>query len=365
MNENREGRLSEEQESYLKLLEASPGWKPEVIKLVREDFYFGLTKDQVVKYVKKNSDIQRMKLYSACLRKGYAQEDVDVLMDENLDVYRCQAAVEFYGKGVPIEVVKKIMGDTHNAKGMQLLFQEFVKQKEELSQQEEVPSYAKQLLSQISDIVGQIQRQDQLYEELQRAVAVMSSSKKEEEIRERLQKELEDREVQISSQQDELNRGHKKVAKQREEIERLEKEIENLKATIASLETKLREKEELTKTMSDKNTVLKEPQIPVYYSVPVTDQGKVVGSVQVEHSKRNSNAPQGIFSKLCGAFLPNKDLVKKVIDANLDEQQLVQIRIAMEKKLTDVQMDQIINPALSPMKMKEIIDLAVLINQNL
>ena len=48
MNENREGRLSEEQESYLQLLEASPGWKPEVIKLVREDFYFGLTKDQVV-----------------------------------------------------------------------------------------------------------------------------------------------------------------------------------------------------------------------------------------------------------------------------------------------------------------------------
>ena len=114
MNENREGRLSEEQESYLQLLEASPGWKPEVIKLVREDFHFGLTKDQVVKYVKKNSDIQRMKLYSECLRKGYAQEDVDVLMDENLDVYRCQAAVEFYGKGVPIEVVKKVMGDTHN-----------------------------------------------------------------------------------------------------------------------------------------------------------------------------------------------------------------------------------------------------------
>lgn len=67
---------------------------------------------------------------------------------------------------------------------------------------------------------------------------------------------------------------------------------------------------------------------------------------------------------MCGTFIPGQDIVKKVIDAGLDEQQLAQVRTAMEKGLTDIQLNRIINPALSPQKMSEIIDLAVLVNQN-
>ena len=104
--------------------------------------------------------------------------------------------------------------------------------------------------------------------------------------------------------------------------------------------------------------------IPVYYSVPVMDQGKVVGSLQVEHTSRKGNAPKGFWMSLFGAIMPEQDIIKKVIAAGLDEEQLAQIRIAMGKGLTETQLNRIINPDLSAQKMSEIIDLAVLVNQN-
>jgi len=84
----------------------------------------------------------------------------------------------------------------------------------------------------------------------------------------------------------------------------------------------------------------------------------------VEHTRRNSHASKGLAAKLLGLILPSQDLVKKVIQAGLDEQQLAQVKTAMEKKLTDTQLHQLINPELSPQKMHELIELAELINQN-
>ena len=104
--------------------------------------------------------------------------------------------------------------------------------------------------------------------------------------------------------------------------------------------------------------------VPVYYTVPVMERGKVAGSVQMEHTGRKGNVPKGFWAKLFGTLMPGQDIVKKVIATGLDEQQLAQVRIAMEKGLTDIQMNRIINPALSPQKMSEIIELAVLVNQN-
>ena len=103
---------------------------------------------------------------------------------------------------------------------------------------------------------------------------------------------------------------------------------------------------------------------PIYYSVPVRDQGNVAGRVNVEYTRSNKKGSKGLAAKLLGLILPSQDIVKKVIQAGLDEQQLAQVKKAMQKKLTEEQLHQLINPELSPQKMQELIELAELINQN-
>lgn len=357
-------KLSKGQKDYLQTLEASPGWKPDVIRLIKEDFLFGLTKEQVSGYACKNGDIRRMKLYSQCLRKGYPKDVMDVLMDEKQDVYRCQLAVEFYGRKISLVDIQKIMEETRNAKEMSELLQEILKQKEALARKEpEIPDYVQELLAQIQTVMGQIGEQESVHEQFKKAVEVLETSQKGEAERERLQQQIHDRDMQINAQQNELNIGHKKMAQLRNEIEKLEKERGQMKRTLTELQIKLKEKEDVMKE-TEQMTGKQETMVPIYYSVPVKDQGKVVGRVEVEHTRRNHNTSKGLVTKLLDLILPSKDLVKKVIQAGLDEQQLAQIKNAMERKLTDIQMNQLINPELSPQKMQELIELADLINQN-
>ena len=356
--------MSKEQMEYLQKLEASPGWKQEVVRLVREDFLYGLTKEQVLDYVSKDGDIRRMRLYSQCVRKGYPKEEIEVLLDKELDVYRWQLLTEFYDKGISLKDIQRVIAETRNAKGMRELFLQIEKQKDALMlKEQEIPPYAKQLLAQIHTVVGQIKEKESVQEQLQKVVAVLEASKREEDEREYLLKMLRDKDVQISNLQDELNRGYKKVAQQRAEIEKLEKEIGQMKEALEDLKNKLKEKEDVMRD-AVQMTGTQENGIPIYYSVPVMDQGKVVGRVDVEHTRSNKNGSKGLVAKLLGHILPSQDIVKKVIQAGLDEQQLAQVKKAMQKKLTEDQLHQLINPELSPQKMQELIELAELINQN-
>lgn len=342
MSENRQRMLNKEEEDYLQRLEALPGLKAEVIRLARADLKYGLPLEQVQSYVDKNRDIRCMKLYSKCLRSGYGMDVTRVLLAEESELSRCELAVEFYGRGISLDSIQKAMEETGNAKEMEMLLQEVFREKEDLARMEgEVPLYAQQLLTQIQEIVGQIHLQENMYGELQRAVSILEAFKKEEAEKERLLQ---------------------KLAQLRTEMEIQIKEAEHLRGVVAGLEARLQEKEERMKEMSGR--VTGNTGVPVYYSVPVMDRGKVAGRVQMEHTGRKGNAPKGFWVKLFGTLMPGQDIVKKVIAAGLDEQQLAQVRIAMEKGLTDIQMNRIINPALSPQKMSEIIDLAVLVNQN-
>lgn len=363
MNENTENVLNKEMEDYLQRLEVVPGVTKEIVHIARRDLEVGLSLDQVKGYLDKTKEIRGIKLYSKCLRNGYGMDVIDVLMSKEADISRNELAVEFYSRGIPIEKIQKVMDETESARDMEKRLQDLHKQKEELTKSsEEVPPYARQLLAQIQTIVGQIQLQENMYGELQKAVTILMDSKNVDAEKERLLQDIKSRDMLISSQQDDLNMGHKKLAQLRTEIEKQAKEAEVLRGTITGLEAKLQEKEEIMKDMSRRATG--GSSVPVYYSVPVVDRGKVVSHVEVEHTRRKGNAPKGFFVKLFGALMPDQDIVKKVIAAGLDEQQLAQIHIAMEKGLTETQLNRIINPELSPQKMGEIIELAVLVNRN-
>ena len=103
--------------------------------------------------------------------------------------------------------------------------------------------------------------------------------------------------------------------------------------------------------------------IPVYYPVNIVNQGQVVEQTMMEVSRRKSNGVAGFLSRLGFKQRSRADIVKMVAAGRLVPAQLVQIKVAIEKGLTEGQLVELINNDLDPEKMKEIIEIAVLENQ--
>ena len=104
-----------------------------------------------------------------------------------------------------------------------------------------------------------------------------------------------------------------------------------------------------------------EIRIPVYYQLPVVDGGgQVIQQVQIERMQRKSNGATGILGKLGFKKKSRADMVKLVASGELLPAQLVQIKSAIERGLTEGQLVELINNNVASEKMKEIIEIAVL-----
>jgi hypothetical protein len=92
--------------------------------------------------------------------------------------------------------------------------------------------------------------------------------------------------------------------------------------------------------------------------------GHVVQRLPIERSvrKNSNNGMMGLFSRLCFKKKSRADIVKLVASGDLVPAQLVQIKSAIEKGLTESQLVELINNNISAEKMKEIIEIAVLEN---
>lgn len=192
------------------------------------------------------------------------------------------------------------------------------------------------------------------------------------------------------NQQDELNKASSTIARLRDSIEHKDKEMERMRDRIESLEDKIMsaasddqkvaEKEEkagpsevlaatdnkeTVKTLADSQAV--PPMyngIPVYYQIPVTDSaGRVIQHLPVERTERKSNGGiAALFARFSFKKKSRADIVKLVASGDLVPAQLVQIKSAIEKGLTEGQLVELINNNVSAEKMKEIIEIAVLEN---
>ena len=212
----------------------------------------------------------------------------------------------------------------------------------------------------------------------------------------------------INSQQNELNRANGTIARLRDDIEKKDKEMKRMSERIESLEDKIIDiainnqnpkdvleggnKENVEKamqpeavadtkeTVTDKrmsDTVVSDSiaipsaapmmanGIPVYYQVPVVDAaGNVVQRLPIERTTRKSSntGMAGLFARFCFKKKSRADIVKLVASGDLVPAQLVQIKSAIEKGLTENQLVELINNNISAEKMKEIIEIAVLEN---
>ena len=371
----------------------------EVIALVKSDYEYGLTDDEIGLYLNKSYDIEQMKVLSKCLHKGVSEELLTLLKDSRMAAPKMQTALDYYEKGVPIDAIREVVQKDDTAVNMRRMFdvvlEKLNKAKEQMPQDLE---YVKSLVAQMDEVVAKINHQNERYDALNKKLSEIETSKDDEEVRERLVKENQDKDALINSQQNELNKASSTIARLRDDIEKKHKEMKRMSERIESLEDKIigiatdnmkaaEVKNDAGKTenaeavagtkedRTDKKIVdtVAVPQnmqavangIPVYYQIPVVDgTGNVVQRLPIERGVRKSsnNGVASLFARLSFKKKSRADIVKLVASGDLVPAQLVQIKSAIEKGLTESQLVELINNNISAEKMKEIIEIAVLEN---
>ena len=366
---------------YIESLRKEMNFDDEVCGLVKSDLEDGLTQEQTEKYLDKNFNIGQMRVLSEGLHKGIPEELFNILHNNKLSGNQMKVSLEFYEKGVPVETIQEAVARGEKPVVMRRLYEEVLAQLSKAAEQYTQDSeYVKELIAQMEMVVEKINYQEERYDALNKKLSDVEVLKEDKEVTERLVKENEDKDGIISHQQDELNKASSTIARLRDSIEHKDKEMERMRDRIESLEDKIAEKEEkagpsevlaatdnkeTVKTLADSQAV--PPMyngIPVYYQIPVTDSaGRVIQHLPVERTERKSNGGiAALFARLSFKKKSRADIVKLVASGDLVPAQLVQIKSAIEKGLTEGQLVELINNNVSAEKMKEIIEIAVLEN---
>ena len=368
----------------------------EVIALVKSDYEYGLTDDEIGLYLNKSYDIEQMKVLSKCLHKGVSEELLTLLKENRMAAPKMQTALDYYEKGVPIDAIREVVQKDDTAVNMRRMFDVVLdklnKAKEQVPQDLE---YVKSLVAQMDEVVAKINHQNERYDALNKKLSEIETSKDDEEVRERLVKDNQEKDELINDQQNELNKANGTIARLRDDIEKKDKEMKRMSDRIESLEDKImgvavdnkkaaeekpkqeetKPKDNVAETTAGKEMVdtIAVPQaapviqngIPVYYQLPVVDaSGHVVQRLPIERSARKSSnsGVASLFARLSFKKKSRADIVKLVASGDLVPAQLVQIKSAIEKGLTESQLVELINNNISAEKMKEIIEIAVLEN---
>ena len=192
----------------------------------------------------------------------------------------------------------------------------------------------------------------------------------------------------LEKQQNELNEARGTIARLRNEMDGIRKEKDRLEKRTEEMEREavIREsepKQEPEKEVTDKKETVQRmeqaegkpvemkqeaPVFPAFpgvgYNVAVVDgSGKIVSFMPVERMERKKDRGMvsALFSRL--TFKKKIDIVKLVAEKDLEPKQLVQIRNAIEKGLSEEQLLVLINHQIPAEQMEEIINIAVYENK--
>lgn len=393
---------------YLTQLGKNPKNTADVLKLVESDLEYGLTIEETKQYTSKKYDFTQMKVYSACLRNGYPEEVRECLTKEGMTGEQMAVALEFYEKGVPLETVQKVIAESGNtAFEMKKLFQNVLgKVQEAGAVMQETEGYAKELMEQIKTVVEKIEFQEKRYDALNEKLKEIQTAERDTQVENNLLKQMNEKDKTIEVQQNELNEARAAVIRLRNEKDEINSELEKLRKEKDGLEKRNKElesmaagnvkkedsertelenakaqkpvnpeeaqSEEEKKAVQKQETVKENRQeMPIFpimqgmgCNVAVVDAtGRIVSVVPVERMerKKENNSLSALFSRF--AFKKKINIVKLVAEKDLAPEQLVQIRCAIEKGLTEDQLLVLINHRLPAEQMEEIINIAVYENR--
>ena len=228
MEENREPLSAIAIEKKLQLLR-NKHFSEDTIALVKSDYEYGLTEEEISLYLNKSYDIEQMKILSECLHKDVPKDVIDIIKNTKYSVHQMQVSLEFYEKGVPVQTIKEVMDKGEKPITMRRLYEEVLEQLNKVKEQiPEESEYVKALISQMDEVVAKINHQNERYDALNKKLSEIETSKDDEEVRGRLVKENQDKDALINSQQNELNKASSTIARLRDDIEKKDKEIYEL-----------------------------------------------------------------------------------------------------------------------------------------
>lgn len=371
---------------YMESLKNNPRFTDAVLRLVEEDLKFGLTPEETEEYTAKKLDYAQMKVYSQCLRNGYSRDIRDIITKDGLTGEQMAVALEFYEKGVPAETVKEITQNTgQTAFVMKKLFQDVMEKlggAQKNTSADEV--YAGELLDRIREAVEKIDFQEKRYDALNEKLKELQAAKQEAAEQEYFQSQLAGRDRLLESQQDQINAARAEIARLKNEIEVSEKERRvmernknmggfNENANSSHHKNPVVEKQAAGRTVNKEAAPVMDvvplgmDNPPVrhmeYHAALVDENGRIMQMVPIERveKKKGSGILSVLFSRL---FLKRKmDVVKLVAESGLEAEQIVQVRSALEKGLTEKQLMVLINCRLPAEQMEEIIEIAVYENR--
>jgi len=267
--------------------------------------------------------------------------------------------MEFYEKGIPINQITAFSDGKEDSVTMRKSYQKTLLEMQKLNSLNENQSeYAGKLVESIDAVVKRIEAIDEKYDLLVKKVANVGKEdnvgKDDNEVLEDLLKKMKDKDEQLVD----LAR---QIESAREESESLKGIIKNLKKEKDEMESK---KEDVVKETEK----LGQPPVTMYYGMPVgyetlINSGGKVQIVPIEKSTKKLNVGVIKLATVLGFKKKNKqDLVKLIVGKNLSPEQLVYLRVALQKGLTEGQMTELINNKVPADQMREIIDFAVLEN---
>ncbi|MDE7250044.1 MAG: hypothetical protein K2N82_09195 [Lachnospiraceae bacterium] len=359
---------------YLGRLRQNPKYTEEIVKLIEDDLRFGLTKEETEEYSSGRYDYRQMCVYSRCLRNGYSREEKAAILKEGLSGEQMAVALEFYEKGVPMDTITEVVSSAENtAYAMKRLFSQVLKrirEAEPVNGQD--TAYAKELMEQIHEVVEKISCQEKRYDALNEKLKEISTAGQDAQIQNNLIAQLSEKDKMLEKQQNELNEARVQIAKLHGEIEAVRKERKALEEQVknavraepdTAAESKEPDKEKKPETKAESSA----PGVPEsalypgieYHAAVVDKDGNIIRFVPVERMEKKSRGSviTAMFSRL---ILKKKtDIVKLLAERDLSPEQLVQVRSAIEKGLSEKQLLVLINNKIPAEQMEEIINIAV------
>ena len=339
MEQTREPLSEKEIKEGLSKIRNCGRFEESMITVARKDLEYGLTKNEIDIYLKEGFSLQQMKKLSQAIRR-HGADFAKAIAHDDLDEQCMQITIDFYEKGVTLEEIGQGVLQKTSAFNLSQIYTGMVNkikdaENSKMQTTESVSrEYLEQLFAEMKEIVIGINRSAEQYEKL-------NNQLREEEMKKQVQKEVRDANQQIQKQQE---------------------TITMLENTITELQQKLAEKEEEIKEMKNMKTTVP-TQIPVQYvaTFPGVQNQPPVQAV-IERTQSKNTGMYTMLGKLAFKKKSKQDIVSLVASGDLTTQQLVQIRSAMEKGLTEEQLLELIHSNASPEQMKEIIEIAVLEN---
>ena len=365
--------------AYINSLQKNPNFTKEIIQLVKSDLEVGISKEETEEYSSSGRySYQQMCVYSRCLRNGYNEEEKAAILKEGLSGDQMAVALEFYEKGVPMNTITEVLSSAENtAYTMKRLFSQVLckaREAEPVSGQD--AAYAKELMQQIHEVVEKISCQEKRYDALNEKLKEIGTAGQDAQIQSNLLSQLSEKDKMLEKQQNELNEARVQIARLHGEIEAVRKERKALEEQVKNMvsaepesaaEPKKPEKEKKPETKAESSAPAMQesalyPGIE-YHAAVVDRDGNIIRFVPVERMERKDRGSVmgSMFSRL---FLKKKtDIVKLLAEKDLSPEQLVQVRSAIEKGLSEKQLLVLINSKIPAGQMEEIINIAVYENR--